>query len=494
MDPRVQLIWGLRASPLPYELWEQILHQLPRSDQRACLGVSKIVHDVALPLVFSRITVFFGCWQFANDPVALEYSTWSQQDRDAHKRNLNTTDLLRHIVQEPEFAKLVKEMSVAAFAFPYAIAERTSLLEALRHLNLSSFLYYGKHPALDTDIMGALAAGSGPTLRELRVPCTLDLPKSYYFSCFPRLQTTIIVTIDPESTVGGRKALMECVMESTSPPLRLSTRVPEWGPPGARLESSLRELELTNLAGYTKGIEPILAFTRLRSLVLVGARAYHLLALRAHPTSLPLLHAFKLVPKADNVSRSTYSAFLMEKKHLTRLDVKYSSNLIEIIPHDALSSIKVLGVDLGSLARATDATDVFESLDAHLPRNLSALLVHRASIRKRAGLRYIHFIEPGYATGGDDHLQELCDDLPPGSSLELVGDGSRMRWVLAAASSRADSEGVARSSTHVLSEPWPLSTVLFRRPGDFSLAKVNDDWEWLLRHHDAAMFGEREPD
>lgn len=101
---------------LPYELWELIIRELPRSDQRTCLLVSRITHDVARPFIFSRLMIFFGKWEFATDPTDLGYTTWSHRDVDAARHNWTSMDLLRHITRTPEFADLVREVTVAAYS------------------------------------------------------------------------------------------------------------------------------------------------------------------------------------------------------------------------------------------------------------------------------------------------------------------------------------------------------------------------------------------
>ena len=78
--------------------------------------ISRLVHDVALPIVFSRLTIFFGLWQFADDPVRLAYRQWSQRDAHAMRQTQNSKAVLRHIARAPEFAQVVREMSVAAFS------------------------------------------------------------------------------------------------------------------------------------------------------------------------------------------------------------------------------------------------------------------------------------------------------------------------------------------------------------------------------------------
>ncbi len=100
---------------LPYELWGLIVRKLPRSDQRSCLLVSRTVHDVVMPILFSRILAFFGSWESANDPVALRYIALQGAKPEVRRQNEKTIALLRHIARTPEFASLIRELTVAAY-------------------------------------------------------------------------------------------------------------------------------------------------------------------------------------------------------------------------------------------------------------------------------------------------------------------------------------------------------------------------------------------
>ena len=96
-------------------------------------------------------------------------------------------------------------------------------------------------------------------------------------------------------------------------------------------------------------------------------------------------------------------------------------------------------------------------------------------LQKRKSLRYIHFLDIEYfgsSQSGPDLQTLLLEQAPP--SLELLGFGSKLRWVTA-------------SSAGEELEPWSTSEVWFRDVAKFG--KRNEDWEWLLRHHDDALYG-----
>ncbi len=104
-----------------------------------------------------------------------------------------------------------------------------------------------------------------------------------------------------------------------------------------------------------------------------------------------------------------------------------------------------------------------------------------AQFRTQSSLRYLHLLDTSYEGQiyGGSTLETLLLEQPP-PSLELLGIGSRMRWV------RPPPAEYESHQDH--QEVWPASAVWFRSASDFG--RGNEDWEWLLRHHDDALYGE----
>jgi hypothetical protein len=75
----------------PVEIWAIIVEDLPPSSQRSCLSVSRLLHDIATQLLFSRISI---------DLCEREGSC--------------TRDILDRIVSDRKFARLVKKLVVIA--------------------------------------------------------------------------------------------------------------------------------------------------------------------------------------------------------------------------------------------------------------------------------------------------------------------------------------------------------------------------------------------
>ena len=80
-----------------------------------------------------------------------------------------------------------------------------------------------------------------------------------------------------------------------------------------------------------------------------------------------------------------------------------------------------------------------------------------------------------------DFKQQLLEDPPP--SLELVGYGPHLRWLMRNPDAEKPGELPRCYSPH-----WPFSKVTFRTVDDFS---GEEDWEWLLRYRGFESLGER---
>ncbi|TFK88958.1 hypothetical protein K466DRAFT_51087 [Polyporus arcularius HHB13444] len=526
---------------LPYELWGLVVRKLPRSDQRTCLLVSRTVHGVVMPILFSRILVFFGSWDSANDPVALRYMALQDAKPEVRRHNENTIALLRHIARTPEFASLVRELTVAAYE-PGETDEMTRvLIEALRQLrDLRVFRYYGASPMLYADIMRALSEGPAPKLREMRFPLPRNAMTPYqpgtrrgrsrvnpppppppmswefYFSDM-QMVDTVTVTGHLQGMVSSQRldnqAQTSRMTTATTDTLRhlsipdlgwclSDSRGPGWG----RL-SRLQTLELTNLSGYLWQREPHTIAqlfhhcSQLRSLSMLSARQRDIDALGVAPESLPRLESLKLSFYPDHAGWVDWNAhivpFLREKKRLRRLDFvvfgNYSgADVLQVLT--AIPNVEVLGLPL--FKPRPWSADAFGTLDTHLPVNLSVLLLSGVIIdgtrapprkwvellHKRKKLRYVHFLY-SRCHSSVDLTEDLLKDPP--ESLELVGDAARLRWL-----SRACGTQPAEYSP-----AWPLSAVCFRSAADFQNGDERDaddnfadDCEWMLRHRDTALF------
>lgn len=171
---------------LPPELWQEVVCHLPRSSQRACLSVSRAFHALALRLVFTDVTVYFGAWD-----------TWDAEaeetDQDANaledERSSRSFDLLHRIIADPLLANSIRELEVHAFKVDgkrgiFEIREllftvsfipclkRNSgyLMDAISCMHeLTSLVWHGNAPLPTAGVIHTLAQ-SCKLLRNLSVP------------------------------------------------------------------------------------------------------------------------------------------------------------------------------------------------------------------------------------------------------------------------------------------------------------------------------------
>ena len=173
------------------EVWALVMQHLPAADQRVCLSISSTHRNIARRLVFSDITITLGIWKDVDiEGVThpLNRKIRGEVSRDA-RRSFN---LLRHILDTPEFADVVRKVTVRAqelsenvkIAFNIGRARHRSLglllikylildilVDALAKMrNLRAFVWYGTNPAPPRGLFDALLEASGRTLVHLSLP------------------------------------------------------------------------------------------------------------------------------------------------------------------------------------------------------------------------------------------------------------------------------------------------------------------------------------
>ncbi|KAI0692126.1 hypothetical protein C8T65DRAFT_670052 [Cerioporus squamosus] len=504
---------------LPVELWRVIVSFLPKADQRTCLLVCGALHDIALPHVFRKVDLFLGSWYEARDPLQLDPHALDRiyvqpcSTDDSQRRQRASVEVLSRITGDRHFAGQVKAVNVGAFGFDPSDEVQCSrgiselLANALGCLtSLESFAYFGDRPVFSVELLNALAAGSAKTLRHLRVPAGWNIDLGRLKATVP-LESLIVGRIrdadlqpyppPPDSHLAKSTETIRALAGASTGTLR-RMRVPDltWFDHIALGDPNLSELELTYLHDREVDIGIVLThFPRLRSLVLVSVTHQHVAAFAAHPTALPLLDSFD-VSARYYVAVSHFAEFILAKRdRLRRLNVMCcdaSLELLDLLPR--LPRLEVLGLDLWCFEWTAAQ---HERLDGSLPSGLTALLlwvgVEECAVskvewarllQKRAALRYFHVLPE---TSRDaDVSAELLEHRPP--SLELVGLGSKLRWVVR---SETESESGCKSAGDrddadvcAYSAPWSLAKVWFRTVEDFG----DRDWEWLLRGHNASMF------
>ncbi|KAH9900685.1 hypothetical protein C8Q73DRAFT_662267 [Cubamyces lactineus] len=109
------------------------------------------------------MTIRFGTWE--PQCRALEtYFAYMQAEVDLERNHSISCQVLRRIAREPDFARIVKVLSVRAFATDALLDS----LESLRHLR--AFRWHGEGPEVNARVIQTIAKASGPTLVELSIP------------------------------------------------------------------------------------------------------------------------------------------------------------------------------------------------------------------------------------------------------------------------------------------------------------------------------------
>ncbi|TBU24542.1 hypothetical protein BD311DRAFT_799355 [Dichomitus squalens] len=488
------------AKQLPTELWYRTIQFLPTQDQRTCLSVSKLHHDIAQKYVFSHIIITLGLWRRDDDishgidfgltPAPIEVAEASRLAK------LNYA-LLRHITRTPEFARLVKKLTVRAYSLfeeSPLIYEISTLAEAIEALhNLSAFAWFGPLPKLPCEVMDALLRSSGQKVVDFIIhpefPEDLCLPsftqvnslvfRHRFLDLWPQMHAgapyhkTVHRTIAANSATLRRlevfgDALWECLPMSFASLHELAIVFPCTLAGLGSVFEHCRELRGFTLCTENDGSEII-------DVLNIHQDAF------PHLTSFKLLSVFDL----DEDVIEEVAKFLKKKRQLRRVDVlsrtqvDQGEDLINIsflkILRD-LPNLEILGLDIRP-AKMTSAH--VKLLEQYVPPQVTALFIlfhantsdvkvvdWRSFFSKHEALRYLHI---GTRQPLARSLGNAIFRRPP-PNLELLGYNNGLRWVTHDPKTRAPK----------YSEFWPASKVYFRSVEDY---QGHEDWEWLLRHH-----------
>ncbi len=100
---------GHDRSGMPAELWDFVLKELPAADLRSCFSLSRLLHYLARPLVFTHITIHAG--------IPTWKTSFNEDCRAANiqlmrRRKLRNTEVLQRIADDTQFARIVERMTV----------------------------------------------------------------------------------------------------------------------------------------------------------------------------------------------------------------------------------------------------------------------------------------------------------------------------------------------------------------------------------------------
>ncbi|OJT03111.1 hypothetical protein TRAPUB_6339 [Trametes pubescens] len=431
---------GHDRSGMPAELWDFVLKELPAADLRSCFSLSRLLHYLARPLVFTHITIHAG--------IPTWKTSFNEDCRAANiqlmrRRKLRNTEVLQRIADDTQIARIVERMTVRVHrhnegtTFDLGVDMLSSKFKSLQVLALE-----GNHQNNSHDVEEQLRTWIGNAPRTL-----LHLSVSEYHIVWNTLP----------------RVLSKLHELSLYDPPRLS----EFG----IVLGSCSQLRTLNI--YTNSS--------------VCEAEFHAVLSGAAPDSLPHLTSFRFVCGDDDDAfiqdQGPLTAFIQNKKGMRRVELQLTAAFIGIDDYtrfvDILAGLPQL--EIVGLRLRGDSTFTHEHLrllDERLPLRVSALLLvwdfpdsdvpvrnWTAMLEKRHLLGYLHVLDI------TSMLLDLRDSLlkahPP--ALQLVGWGTRLDWL------QRDSP----IDEAVYGAPWKDTTVAFRTVEDFGY----EDWEWLLRSH-----------
>jgi hypothetical protein len=104
---------------IPTEIWSAIIERLPTSEQKTCLSVSRLHHDLAVRFLFSIIKIYF----------TRELSGLLEEEET--RLMSHSWEILDHITHKRHFANAVKKIVVIA------LSVETEMIFERRELYLS---------------------------------------------------------------------------------------------------------------------------------------------------------------------------------------------------------------------------------------------------------------------------------------------------------------------------------------------------------------------
>ncbi|KAH9829829.1 uncharacterized protein C8Q71DRAFT_788665 [Rhodofomes roseus] len=475
---------------LPPELWQIILDFAPSATIRECLAVSKLLHDVAAPIVFSALRIHFGAWQADSESG----TQWAEGD--CVRRSCS---MLLHIMTDPIFASYVKHLDVLAFVDKKATFELCCLTKALGVMhNLRTFRWHTGSRMFsipDNELMKTLAS----TCYRL---CEYSLPIQCLSEIhgLKQLRATSVSLQFVDTNLWHSGSPLDDVdlacfaslfdvyrgfLTQLSVPSQVVLECPVF------ILQHLTHLTIDCTEDGDFGSIPIIfgSCNRLESLHIQSPEQPpdDLFATMAEsPSALPLLTHLKINVEFPwgETRYDALAGFIRSKKKLRCLDFGEASVYLTMLAPvlsaiESLSGLEVLGLDI-----TVDAFGEAESayLQRIIPKTVTALRLELGYtqpgmenalkpaspwIELWASLPRLAF---AYLAGDDEQhcptlsADELADAV---ASLRLIGCRWRFREV-----ERVDGEVK-------MSEPWSQTKVRFRTVQDFGC----EDWEWLMRDH-----------
>ncbi|KAJ6593413.1 hypothetical protein B0H19DRAFT_1090212 [Mycena capillaripes] len=475
-----------RQKTLPVELWTEIVHYLPSS--RTMLRVSRLLHDIALPLLFSTVKIYFMHGEPGFFMLNTENERYVRETSDflLHR----SWEILHCIITNTLFANAVKTLSVHAFTDGPAVFEQRTLAQALHSLtNLRSFHYFGDCPDFS-----AVAAHLPKSLRSLRIQSMPDAALLDQLDGLKFLQPTIPFSYVRDQKLDrifaewdrgyGDPRDVVSVIE-TNPIQELAILSAHVGLLPIRVCNNLTQLDIcVPQYGELVGLGLVFRHTPLlESLSLVGyIEPTAFVDLPKESDVLPRLTSFRLSCEFwdQEIHVPHLSEFLSRRPSLCRLYIRLPGLRLDAVLAIAtvvgkLEHLRVLGFHAGhepldeaaALHLADQLSTKLEALQLALPwysdlhvRNWYPLL---NKLQQLPRLSFLHLFSNG-------------EDPVPISPVELATDLEHLQFVGLQRSLWTIDREAGEELEPKLWTPWSVKYCL---PEDFPCA----DFAWLFRYH-----------
>ncbi|KDQ08358.1 hypothetical protein BOTBODRAFT_569579 [Botryobasidium botryosum FD-172 SS1] len=148
-----------RTRKLPYEIWLAVASYLPVTSLQSWLSVSRFLHDIALPIIFRRVSLQFGM------PPDLRRQLIPEWQRKSNR----TVEIVDRILSDREFAANIRTLVVHANNEDVASECSDALRDCIPRLtSLTSFSWKKGSFELDSDLSRLLST-TVPRLENLYV-------------------------------------------------------------------------------------------------------------------------------------------------------------------------------------------------------------------------------------------------------------------------------------------------------------------------------------
>ncbi|KAF7315522.1 hypothetical protein MIND_00067500 [Mycena indigotica] len=476
---------------LPVELYAEIAQSLPAHHLKKLLSVSRLLHDVALRLLFSTVKIYFMHGEHGYYMLNTENERYVVETSEFCSNR--SWEMLLHIITTPAFARVIKTFSVHAFTDGPQIFEYRTLALALSAMpNLRNLNYYGENPSILH-----VAFSIPPSVRYLRLQSLPDADLISHLSQLNALQVAIPFFYVREQKVdaifaewpGAASDPRDVMAVVESNPIQelviLSAHLPLLS---VRLCNNLTRLDICVTDWELVGAELLFRHaSQLEGLSIVGhVDPSFFASLPADPGVLPRLTTFRISGELwdDEVIGLTVVPYLrhfLERRvrlerlyiRLPGLALQFALAIVDVIAK--LPNIRALGLHLGyeylhdsaAVHLAEQLSPRIEALHLAIPwLSESHVRVWYPILNRLQQFENLSFLSL-FSSGEDPvpiHPADLLTDLP---RLRLIGLQRSLFSV--------DQEDMEEPEPKLWT-PWAVKYCIRE---DFE----SDDHWWLFRYH-----------